>query len=153
MVRGPRSRAVPKAKVVPEDGETLKAAMNGKLRNGDRGATLAVAASNPRKRGRAPAAVAEAVRAEKRAKLEARLAVRREHLKNINGVVLTLGQGDTGQLGLGPDIMERSKPALVKDLTNVVSVCAGGMHTVALTKDGKVYTFGNNEQIFVRRPF
>ena len=38
MVRGPRARAVPKNKVMPEDGETLKAAMkaeaNGKLRNG-----------------------------------------------------------------------------------------------------------------------
>ena len=147
MVRGPRSRAVPKPKVVPEDGETLKAAINGKLRNG--GSELL--ASNPRKRGRAPAAVVEAVRAEKRAKLEARLAVRREHLKKIkNGVVLTLGQGDTGQLGLGPDIMERSKPALVKDLTDVISVCAGGMHTVCLTKDGKVYTFGKKISALMR---
>ena len=139
MVRGPRARTVPKSKVVPEDGETLKAAMNGKLQNGG---SPTILASNPRKRGRAPTAVAEAVRAEKRAKLEARLAARREHLKNINGIVLTLGQGDTGQLGLGPDIMERGKPALVKDLQNVVAIDAGGMHTVCLTQDGKVHTFG-----------
>ena len=34
MVRGPRTRPVPKAKVVPEDGETIKAAMkNGGLKN------------------------------------------------------------------------------------------------------------------------
>ena len=138
MVRGPRARAVPKPKVIPEDGETLKAAINGKLRNGQ----TDILSPNPRKRGRAPAAVAEAVRAEKRAKLEARLAFRKEHLKNVNGVVLTLGQGDTGQLGLGPDIMERSKPGLVKDLVNVTAVCAGGMHTVCLAKDGRVYTFG-----------
>ena len=65
-------------------------------------------------------------------------------MNNINGVVLTLGQGDTGQLGLGPDIMERSKPALVKDLSSVAAVAAGGMHTVCLTKDGKVYTFGKS---------
>lgn len=56
------------------------------------------------------------------------------------GVVLSLGQGDTGQLGLGCDIMERSKPALVKDLTGVVDVVAGGMHTVCLTKTGEVNT-------------
>jgi len=143
MVRGPRARNVPKSKAVPEDGETLKAAMNGKLRNGGSSPILP---SNPRKRGRAPAAVAEAVRAEKRAKLEARLEARREHLKHINGIVLTLGQGDTGQLGLGPDIMERSKPAVVKDLANVVAVNAGGMHTVCLTKDGKVYTFGCSDE-------
>ena len=138
MVRGPRTRPVPKPKDMPEDGETLKAAMNGKLRNGQ----TDLLSTNPRKRGRAPAAVAEAVRAEKRAKLEARLASRKEHFKNINGVVLTLGQGDTGQLGLGPDIMERSKPSLVKDLANVVAICAGGMHTVCLANDGRVYTFG-----------
>lgn len=146
MVRGPRARTVPKTKVVPDDGETLKAAMNGKLKNGE--VQDKIMASNPRKRGRAPTAVAEAVRAEKRAKLEARLALRREHFKNINGVVLTLGQGDTGQLGLGPDIMERSKPALVKDLSSVIAVCAGGMHTVCLTKEGKVYTFGKMREFF-----
>ena len=99
-------------------------------------------ASNPRKRGRPPTAVAEKAGAEKRARLEARVAGRLRHQDNINGVVLTLGQGDTGQLGLGPDIMERSKPALVKDLSSVVAVCAGGMHTVCLTKDGRVFTFG-----------
>merc|ERR1712241_1407200 len=142
MVRGPKTRPVPKPKDMPEDGETLKAAINGKLHKGQ----TDLLSANPRKRGRAPAAVAEAVRAEKRAKLEARLATRKEHFKNINGVVLTLGQGDTGQLGLGPDVMERSKPGLVKDLKNVIAVCAGGMHTVCLTQEGKVYTFGCNDE-------
>ena len=87
MVRGPKTRPVPKPKVMPEDGETLKAAINGKLHKGQ----TDLLSANPRKRGRAPAAVAEAVRAEKRAKLEARLVLRKEHFKNINGVVLTLG--------------------------------------------------------------
>jgi len=149
MVRGPRTRAVPKNKVVLEDGESIKAAMkaetNGKLRNGH-GSPPQILAENPRKRGRPPTAKAEAAGAEKRARLEARVAGRRKHFNNINGVVLTLGQGDTGQLGLGPDIMERSKPALVKDLSSVAAVAAGGMHTVCLTKDGKVYTFGCNDE-------
>lgn len=54
--------------------------------------------------------------------------------------VLTLGQGDVGQLGLGEDILERKKPALVKSLEglNIVQVECGGMHTVVLTDDGKV---------------
>ena len=90
---------------------------------------------------------------EKRAKLEERVAGRQNHMNNINGVVLTLGQGDTGQLGLGPDIMERSKPALVKDLSRVKAVCAGGMHTVCLTKEGKVYTFGKYIYILLRLIF
>ena len=51
-----------------------------------------------------------------------------------------MGQGDVGQLGLGEDILERKKPAIVKGLDglNVVQVECGGMHTVALTNDGKV---------------
>ena len=57
----------------------------------------------------------------------------------IPGCVLAMGEGDTGQLGLGPDIMEKVKPAKVdlpKD--NVVQVYAGGMHTVCLTDAGEV---------------
>ncbi len=61
------------------------------------------------------------------------------------GVLLTLGQGDTGQLGLGEDILDRTKPALVKGLEGVVDICAGGMHSVCLTREGKVFTFGCND--------
>lgn len=58
------------------------------------------------------------------------------------GRVLTLGQGDVGQLGLGEDILERKKPAIVKGLDDldIVQVECGGMHTVALTNKGKVIT-------------
>lgn len=58
------------------------------------------------------------------------------------GHVLTLGQGDVGQLGLGEDILERKKPAIVKGLDDleIVQVECGGMHTVALTNKGKVIT-------------
>ena len=53
--------------------------------------------------------------------------------------MFTLGQGDTGQLGLGEDIMERSKPAKVSSVPEQsVQICAGGMHTVCLTKSGHV---------------
>ena len=62
------------------------------------------------------------------------------------GHVLTLGQGDTGQLGLGEDIMERARPALVKDVENAVEVVAGGMHTVVLDIEGDVWTFGCNDE-------
>ena len=60
------------------------------------------------------------------------------HLTTV-GCVLTLGEGDTGQLGLGPDVLERAKPAKV-NVPNMVQVCAGGMHTVCLTKNGEVST-------------
>ena len=52
-----------------------------------------------------------------------------------------MGQGDMGQLGLGEDMLERKKPHPVGGaLENyrVVQVVCGGMHTVALTEDGRV---------------
>lgn len=65
-----------------------------------------------------------------------------------NGRVLTVGQGDVGQLGLGEDILERKKPAVVKGLDGlkIIQVECGGMHTVALTDQGKVYTWGCNDE-------
>lgn len=62
------------------------------------------------------------------------------------GLVLVLGQGDVGQLGLGEDITERKKPALVTLPEQMVQVVAGGMHTVCLSISGKVYTFGCNDE-------
>ena len=67
-------------------------------------------------------------------------------LPSGGGVVLTVGQGDTGQLGLGEDVMERSKPGLVKGLEDAVDVAAGAMHSVCLTKRGEVFTFGCNDE-------
>ncbi len=57
------------------------------------------------------------------------------------GNVLVMGQGDCGQLGLGETITERKKPYLVTgelEKKKVVQVVCGGMHTTALTDDGKV---------------
>ncbi|XP_019368066.1 PREDICTED: regulator of chromosome condensation [Gavialis gangeticus] len=62
------------------------------------------------------------------------------------GLVLTLGQGDVGQLGLGEDVMERKRPALVQLPEKIVQAEAGGMHTVCLSVTGKVYTFGCNDE-------
>lgn len=54
------------------------------------------------------------------------------------GVVLVTGAGDVGQLGLGPDVLEKSRPAQISLNEEIVDVCAGGMHTVCLTAEGKV---------------
>lgn len=70
------------------------------------------------------------------------------------GVVLVTGAGDVGQLGLGPDVVEKTRPALVNLENEVVDVCAGGMHTVCLTKDGKVrYTTIKNTFLHIRVSF
>lgn len=80
------------------------------------------------------------------------------------GIVLTFGSGDTGQLGLGPDITERTKPSRFnpKGLTcagltdesaeNFVQVVAGGMHTICLDAEGRVFTFGCNDEGALGRP-
>jgi regulator of chromosome condensation len=65
---------------------------------------------------------------------------------SVVGCTLTLGTGDTGQLGLGEDILDRTRPALVDIGAEIVQIAAGGMHTACLSKDGKVYTFGCNDE-------
>ncbi|XP_043972438.1 regulator of chromosome condensation [Gambusia affinis] len=69
----------------------------------------------------------------------------RSHCKEV-GQVLVLGQGDVGQLGLGENITERRKPALLSLPERMVQVVAGGMHTVCLGEIGHVYTFGCNDE-------
>ena len=93
-----------------------------------------------RGRGRPSKAQQEETRAPKRRKL---LPFR--HQRGW-GQVLTVGQGDTGQLGLGDDVMEKSRPAAVKEISDAVDAVAGGMHTAVLDKEGQVWTFGCNDE-------
>uniref|UniRef100_A0A2K6U258 RCC1-like domain-containing protein n=1 Tax=Saimiri boliviensis boliviensis TaxID=39432 RepID=A0A2K6U258_SAIBB len=62
------------------------------------------------------------------------------------GLVLTMGQGNVGQLGLGENVMERKKPALVSIPEDVVQAEAGGMRTECLSKSDQVYSFGCNDE-------
>lgn len=61
-------------------------------------------------------------------------------LPNAIGKVFVFGTGDTGQLGLGEDMLERKKPMPLKALDDkeIVDVACGGMHSVAITKNGQV---------------
>jgi len=69
-----------------------------------------------------------------------------------SGHVLTVGQGDTGQLGLGEDVMEKTRPQVVAGIDSAVDVAAGGMHTAVLDSNGKVWTFGCNDEGSLGRP-
>jgi alpha-tubulin suppressor-like RCC1 family protein len=65
-------------------------------------------------------------------------------LKN-DGTVWTWGNNDYGQLGDGTT-EDKSIPVQVKGLNNVAAIAAGGYHyTIALKKDGTVWTWGNND--------
>ncbi|KAJ2796311.1 hypothetical protein H4S07_006256, partial [Coemansia furcata] len=65
-----------------------------------------------------------------------------------SGAVLVFGNGDCGQLGLGEDMIERKKPFPVGALSGeaVVDVACGGLHTVALTEGGALWSWGCNDQ-------
>jgi regulator of chromosome condensation len=55
---------------------------------------------------------------------------------------------------LGEDVMEARRPAhvVVVEGQDVIAVECGGMHTVALTEDGHVYTWGVNDEGALGRP-
>ncbi|KAJ3043219.1 Regulator of chromosome condensation [Rhizophlyctis rosea] len=63
------------------------------------------------------------------------------------GEVWVCGSGDTGQLGLGATDEEQRKPRCVKTIKDedIVAVFAGGLHSVALTKEGKLWSWGCND--------
>ena len=50
------------------------------------------------------------------------------------GQLLSVGQGDTGQLGLGEDVMEKMRLAPVPEMSEAVDAVAGGMHTAVLDR-------------------
>jgi regulator of chromosome condensation len=69
------------------------------------------------------------------------------------GSVFVFGDGDCGQLGLGEDITERLRPApLDIEGKKVVQIVCGGMHTVAMTSDNTVYSWGVNDEGALGRP-
>jgi regulator of chromosome condensation len=69
------------------------------------------------------------------------------------GDVFVVGSGDCGQLGLGQDVLEKERPALLSVLQalDIVSVKAGGLHNAVLTSQGKVYSWGCNDQCALGR--
>lgn len=62
--------------------------------------------------------------------------------------VYVFGSGDCGQLGLGEDCDTVRKPRLHPffEQLQVVSIAAGGLHTLALTATGEVYSWGCNDE-------
>ncbi|WYZ41163.1 hypothetical protein EsH8_V_000058 [Colletotrichum jinshuiense] len=64
--------------------------------------------------------------------------------------VVVFGSGENCELGLGPRITGAPKPRRAKrhlpsDAVGVVQAAAGGMHCVVLTRDGRVLTWGVND--------
>jgi alpha-tubulin suppressor-like RCC1 family protein len=60
----------------------------------------------------------------------------------VDGSVVTWGQNDRGQLGIGVAAPFVSAPTLVPGLADIVAVAAAGHHTLALRKDGALFAWG-----------
>lgn len=71
--------------------------------------------------------------------------------------VFAFGTGDNSELGLGPEpnakIVKRPRlnPFLLPDAVGIVAVAIGGMHGLALTHTGQVYSWGVNDQYALGR--
>ncbi|KAJ3012719.1 Regulator of chromosome condensation [Thoreauomyces humboldtii] len=70
------------------------------------------------------------------------------------GQVFVVGNGDCGQLGLGEDVFDKERPGLLRyfDDKKIVHVRAGGLHSLALGADGKLYSWGCNDDMALGRP-
>ncbi|KAJ3110920.1 Regulator of chromosome condensation [Phlyctochytrium bullatum] len=64
------------------------------------------------------------------------------------GEVFVVGSGDCGQLGLGPDETSKGRPKKLEYFLDkkIIDVAAGGLHNMALSEDGKLYSWGCNDQ-------
>jgi alpha-tubulin suppressor-like RCC1 family protein len=60
------------------------------------------------------------------------------------GRLLTWGSDASGQLGNAGSNTNQVNPALLTTLENVIAMAAGESHSIALTSDGKAYTWGSD---------
>jgi len=68
--------------------------------------------------------------------------------------VFVFGMGDCDQLGMGEKVTERKKPSPLKVLSGskITQVCVGAMHNLAITSEGAVFSWGNNDDGALGRP-
>lgn len=91
----------------------------------------------------------------KKGRTEANAAINTLPTVKLN--VYAFGTGDNAELGLGPEpnakIVKRPRlnTFLLPDKVGVVAVSIGGMHGLALTHEGKVYSWGVNDQYALGR--
>lgn len=64
------------------------------------------------------------------------------------GSVIVFGSGDCGQLGMGEDFVSCPRPKRHPffESREIVAVAAGGLHTLALSRTGRVYSWGCNDE-------
>lgn len=62
--------------------------------------------------------------------------------------VFLFGSGDCGQLGLGEDALSADTPILHPFFSDkqIIQIAAGGLHSLALSADGRVFSWGCNDE-------
>ncbi|KAK3236736.1 hypothetical protein CYMTET_53140 [Cymbomonas tetramitiformis] len=69
------------------------------------------------------------------------------------GLLLMFGTGDMCQLGFGDEVQEKKRPSrLSVGGAALTKIAAGGMHTLALTTDGQLWTWGVSDEGGLGRP-
>lgn len=74
--------------------------------------------------------------------------IKNTFLSSTGGTILTFGTNEFGQIAQSDDVTERKRPAEVKTMRNqrVIKVSCGGLHNMSVTEDGKVDTWGCNDE-------
>jgi len=81
----------------------------------------------------------------KKARPEVQVPIR--SIPTKKGYVYSCGTDGTGELGLRKTAIMKRRPTRIKDIADqVVSVYAGSQHSIVVTEDGKVFSFGNNDE-------
>lgn len=68
------------------------------------------------------------------------------------GQVLAVGENGMTQLGLKSSIDQRKNPQPVPIPESVIQIAAGPLHSVCLTDQNNIYTFGCNDEHALGRP-
>jgi len=73
------------------------------------------------------------------------IAAGREHtlILSENGDVYGFGRGQKGQNGFQSEYYNIESPTLINSLPKIISIAAAGNHSLALSEDGYVYSFGS----------
>jgi alpha-tubulin suppressor-like RCC1 family protein len=61
-----------------------------------------------------------------------------------DGHVWAAGYNARGQLGINSTVSPQTLPVLVQNLTGIIAVAGGGLHSIALRDDGTVWCWGDN---------
>ena len=77
-----------------------------------------------------------------------RLAELRRRFDRDYGDVVVWGEGDCGQLGCGEAVTESRVPRILVGLrgSKIDMIACGGLHSLALMKDGSVHSWGCNDE-------